>query len=83
MTEPRHQRRRLNGIVVSTKMSKTIVVRVDRTVTHPKYGKRYRVSSRFKADDQNGVSKMGQRVTIEECRPLSKQKRWRVVEAKA
>lgn len=83
MTEPRHQHRRMNGIVVSTKMSKTIVVRVDRTVTHPKYGKRYRVSSRFKVDDQNGVGQMGQRVTIEECRPLSKQKRWRLVEAKA
>ncbi|MEK7665641.1 MAG: 30S ribosomal protein S17 [Patescibacteria group bacterium] len=82
MTEQKNGHRRLTGVVVSNKMQKTIVVRVDRTVTHPKYGKRYRVSSRFKSHDQNGTAKMGQKVTIEECRPLSKEKRWRLVEDK-
>ncbi len=72
-------RRRLTGIVVSNKMDKTIVVRVDRTVEHAKYGKRYVVSRKFMAHDEQNASKPGEQVTIEETRPLSSRKRWRVV----
>ncbi len=72
-------RRRLNGVVVSDKMDKTIVVRVDRTVIHPKYLKRYTVSKRFKVHDEENTAKVGDQVTFEETRPLSKTKRWRLV----
>ncbi len=82
MTQLKTQHRRMEGIVVSTAMQKTIVVRVDRVVMHPKYGKRYHVSTRFKADDPKGQATMGAKVTIEACRPLSKEKRWRLVEVK-
>lgn len=73
--------RRMIGEVVSTKMQKTIVVRVDRVMTHPKYGKQYRLSERFKVHDEAGKAQMGDQVTIEECRPVSKDKRWRLVES--
>lgn len=72
-------RRRLKGEVVSDKMDKTVVVKVDRTVVHPKYLKRYTVSKRFKAHDATNEVKTGDLVTIEETRPLSKGKRWRIV----
>lgn len=72
-------RRRLTGVVVSNKMEKTVVVRVDRTVEHAKYGKRFVVSNKFMAHDENGTYKPGDAVTIEETRPLSARKRWRVV----
>ena len=73
-------RRRLQGIVVSDKMDKTIVVRVDRTLLHSKYLKRYTVSKRFKVHDPENAAKVGDKVTFEETRPLSKTKRWRLVE---
>ena len=69
------------GVVVSTKMEKTVVVRVDRVMTHPKYGKQYRRSERFKVHDPAKVAVLGEKVTIEECRPLSKDKRWRLIES--
>lgn len=72
-------RRQLTGIVVSDKMQKTVVVRVERTVTHPKYGKQYVVSNRFTAHDEHGTYHTGDAVLIEETRPLSATKRWRVV----
>lgn len=72
-------RRRLEGVVVSDKMQKTVVVKIDRMKTHPKYRKQYVVSARYKAHDETGVAKTGDTVTIEETRPLSKDKRWRVV----
>ncbi len=72
-------RRRLDGTVVSDKMDKTVVVRVDRTVVHPKYLKRYTVSKRYKAHDDENTYKAGDEVTIEETRPYSKDKRFRVV----
>lgn len=80
MAEAKKQavRRRLDGVVVSDKMQKTVVVRVDRMKTHPKYGKQFVVSARYKAHDEAGA-KVGDAVTIEETRPLSKDKRWRVV----
>ena len=73
------RRRRLQGVVVSDKMTKTVVVRVDRTKMHPKYKKRYQVSAKFKAHDEKGEFHIGDKVVIEETRPLSKDKRWRVV----
>lgn len=72
-------KRQVIGVVVSDKMAKTIVVRVDRTVEHPKYGKRYTMSSKFKAHVEGEKPAVGTEVTIEECRPLSKDKRWRLV----
>lgn len=78
-TKNQPKRRRLQGIVVSDKMQKTVVVRVDRLKLHPKYKKRYIQSRKFKAHDEKGEAKIGSKVTIEEMRPMSKDKRWRVV----
>ena len=72
-------KRQFTGTVVSDKMSKTVVVRVDRTVMHPKYHKRYTRSTKMKAHDEKGEYHMGELVVIEECKPLSRDKRWRVV----
>ena len=79
MVDTTTARRRLQGTVVSDKMQKTVVVKIDRMKTHPKYRKQYVVSSRFKAHDEEGAYKVGDEVVIEETRPLSKEKRWRVV----
>ncbi len=73
------RRRRLQGLVLSNKMQKTVVVRVDRLKLHPKYKKRYVISKKFKVHDEKGEVKVGDKVMIEEMRPLSKDKRWRVV----
>ena len=73
------KRRQLIGIVVSDKMTKTVVVRVDRTGSHPKYHKQFTVSQRFPAHDEKRQYHLGDRVVIEETRPLSATKRWRVV----
>ncbi len=72
-------RRRLQGQVVSTKMAKTIVVKIDRRIAHPKYGKYYTMSTKLKAHDETGAAKQGDVVEIEETRPLSKEKRWRYI----
>lgn len=72
-------KRRLVGTVVSDRMAKTVVVEVVRKKMHPLYKKAYRVSRRFKAHDPQGEYKVGDAVIIEETRPLSKEKRWRVV----
>ena len=69
--------RRLTGTVVSTAMQKTAVVRVDRRVEHAKYGKRYTLSNRFKIHDPEAKAHVGDVVEFEECRPISKDKRWR------
>lgn len=79
MTTLSTKHRQLQGTVVSAKMQKTIVVRVDRMKEHPKYHKRFVQSSRFKVHDEAGTAKVGATVVIEECRPLSKDKRWRLV----
>ena len=71
-------KRQLKGEVVSDKMDKTIVVRIDTVKVHPRYKKRYKVSERFKAHDEKNEYKVGDKVIIQECRPLSKDKRWRV-----
>lgn len=71
-------KRRFNGIVVSDKMDKTIVVKVDRVKIHPKYKKRYTVSKKYKVHDEKNQFKQGDKVTFVECRPLSKDKRWKI-----
>jgi len=75
----RATKRRLQGTVVSAKMAKTVVVRIDRSVVHPKYGKRYTVSTKLKVHDEKGAAKVGDLIEIEETRPLSKDKRWRYI----
>ncbi len=69
----------LTGRVVSDKMKKTVVVEVERLKEHPKYKKRYKVRKKYKAHDEKEECKIGDKVLIEECRPLSKEKRWRVI----
>lgn len=73
-------KKRLKGIIVSDKMQKTVVVRVERIKAHPKYKKRYKISKNYKAHDEKQEFKTGDRVIIEECRPISKHKKWRVIE---
>lgn len=68
------------GLVVSDKMQKTVVVRLDRRVPHPVYGKMVTRSLKVKAHDEENAAKRGDTVRIMETRPLSKDKRWRVVE---
>lgn len=72
-------RRTFKGVVVSDKMDKTVVVKVERLKVHPRYQKRYKVFKKFKAHDPKNEYKVGQTVEIEEIRPLSKEKRHRVV----
>lgn len=72
-------KRQLVGTVVSAKMKKTVVVRVDRTVLHPKYKKRYTRSTKFKAHDEKGEYHEGDVVKIVETRPYSADKRFRVI----
>lgn len=67
------------GVVVSDKMDKTAVVEVERLKEHPLYKKRYKISKRYKAHDPKNEYKKGDKVEIEETRPLSREKRWRVV----
>jgi small subunit ribosomal protein S17 len=73
-------KKRLTGIVVSDKMQKTVVVKVERIKLHPKFKVHYKISKKYKAHDEKNECKVGDKVIIEECRPLSKEKRWRVVE---
>ena len=68
------------GLVVSDKMQKTVVVAIDRRVPHPVYGKMVTRTTRLKAHDEENSAKTGDTVRIMETRPLSKDKRWRVVE---
>lgn len=69
----------LKGVVVSDKMDKTVVVSVSRFVKHPLYGKFYKVSKKYKAHDENNESKIGDKVTIMETRPISKDKKFKVI----
>jgi small subunit ribosomal protein S17 len=78
MPEAIKKHRTLSGTVVSDKMQKTVVVRVDRLIQHPKYVRRYKVSKRYKVHDESGECHTGDRVLIEETRPLSGSKRWKV-----
>jgi small subunit ribosomal protein S17 len=76
----RPQRKTRTGFVVSDKMDKTVVVSISQTVKHPLYSKIYKRNSRLYAHDENNEAKVGDRVVLSETRPLSKTKRWRVVE---
>ena len=78
--DPRNARKTRTGLVVSDKMQKTVVVAVERRVPHPLYGKMVTHTKHFKAHDEENSAKAGDRVRIVETRPLSKDKRWRVVE---
>ncbi|CDI50808.1 30S ribosomal protein S17 [Clostridium tetani] len=76
----RTNRKTRTGRVVSDKMDKTIVVAVETKVRHPLYGKIMNKTTKFKAHDENNEAKINDRVSIMETRPLSKDKRWRLVE---
>lgn len=71
--------RTVTGQVVSNKTDKTITVRIERRVTHPIYGKIVKRSTKMHAHDESNECQIGDTVTIEECRPLSKTKTWRLV----
>lgn len=77
---PKRARKERIGVVISSKMTKTIVVLVDRRVPHPRFGKIVRVSKKFYAHDERGEAKEGDRVLIRETRPLSRLKRWELAE---
>lgn len=77
--EEKKQKRKLRGKVVSDAMQKTVVVSVTSVKEHPIYHKRYTVTKRYKAHDEKKEYKVGDTVVIEEMRPLSKEKRWKVI----
>lgn len=72
-------RRKFSGTVVSDTMEKAVVVRVDRIKTHPRYRKKYAVSKRFHVHDPKNAARVGDTVTFEETRPISKAIRWRLI----
>ena len=72
------ERKTREGVVVSDKMQKTRVVRIERVYRHPRYQRVVRTAKKLKAHDENNESRVGDRVLIEETRPLSKEKRWRI-----
>lgn len=72
-------KKRLKGTIISDKMEKTVVVRVERIKEHPRYKKRYKMHKKYKVHDEKGEYKVGDKVVIEECRPMSKEKKWRVI----
>lgn len=80
MAEERPQRKTRTGFVVSDKMDKTVVVNTIQTVRHPLYSKIYKRNVKLYAHDEANDAKVGDKVVISETRPLSKSKRWRVVE---
>jgi small subunit ribosomal protein S17 len=80
MTEERNLRKTRVGVVTSDKMDKTVVVSVETLVEHPLYKKRIKRTKKFKAHDEQNQCKIGDKVRIMETRPLSKDKRWRVIE---
>ena len=79
-TTERNARKTRIGLVVSDKMAKTVVVSIERRVQHPVYGKMVRRTKKLKAHDEQNEAKTGDTVRFMETRPLSKDKRWRVVE---
>lgn len=79
MTTKRNLRKSRTGVVVSDKMDKTIVVSIVRQAKHPLYKKTVKISKKYKAHDEENQAKVGDEVLITETRPLSKDKRWRLV----
>ena len=78
--ERKNLRKKRIGIVLSNRMSKTIVVQIRRKALHPLYGKVIEKAVKFKVHDEKNQAKIGDRVRIEETRPISKEKRWRLIE---
>ena len=78
MTEIKKSKKTITGSVVSNRMEKSVVVQVERKVRHKLYGKFVKMSVKYLADDPENRCNIGDTVLIEECRPLSKRKRWRV-----
>ena len=72
-------RRVIQGIVVSDKMDKTVTVKIERRVMHPLYKKFIRRSKKYSAHDENNACEVGEVVSIRECKPISKNKRWEVL----
>jgi len=72
-------KRQLKGIIVSNKMQKTVVVKVERIKEHPKYKRRYKIHKKYKAHNEKGEYNVGDKVIIEECKPISKDKKWKVL----
>lgn len=72
-------KRKLEGVVVSEKMAKTRIVEVSRLTKHPRFHKYYKVTKRFAAHDEEGKYKTGDFVVIEETKPMSRTKRWRII----
>jgi len=72
-------KKQLTGTIVSDKMEKTVVVKTERIKEHAKYKRRYRISKKYKAHLEKEDFKKGDRVIIEECRPMSKDKKWKVI----
>ncbi len=72
-------KKQLTGTIVSNKMQKTLVVEVEKIKQHPRYKKRYKVHKKYKVHYDEGEYKTGDKVIIEECRPISKDKRWKVI----
>lgn len=71
--------RELRGEVVSNKMAKTVVVKVDNVKAHPIYKKQYTISKKYKAHDENSIYKVGDSVLIRQIKPMSKDKKWAVI----
>ena len=72
-------KRQLKGKIISTKMKKTVVVKVERKKIHPKYRKRYSFHKNYKAHSEMEDLEVGSKVIIEECQPISKDKKWKVI----
>ncbi|MDP3995634.1 MAG: 30S ribosomal protein S17 [bacterium] len=72
-------KKQLTGTIISDKMQKTVVVKTERVKEHAKYKRRFRVHKNYKAHVESGEYKIGEKVVIEECQPLSKDKKWKVI----
>ena len=80
MAEAQGRRKVKEGIIVSAKMNKTVIINVERTILHPRYKKVVKRKKKYYAHNEKGELKEGQRVRIQETRPLSKLKRWIIVD---
>ena len=83
MDQKQSQKRKLSGTVVSDKMDKTVVVELVKRKLHPRVKRYINVSKKFLVDNPDNAAKVGDKVIIEETRPLSRLKRWRVIEIKS
>lgn len=72
-------KKQLQGVITSNKMQKTVVVKVERIKEHPKYRRRYKSHKKYKAHYEGGELNIGDKVVIEECNPVSKEKQWKVL----